>query len=161
MYNIIKSNSHKITSTSWALIILLSFIVSCGTKTNASSSFNPTSLSGKKTIEIPISKIDNGNAYFYKYSHDNVDIKFFVLKSSDGIFRAAFDACDVCWRSGKGYKQLGDKMICRNCGRGFASTMVNEIEGGCNPAPLKRRVENGKLTIKISDIVPGSKFFNL
>jgi len=155
-----KSNT-IIKSLIFTLIMLTISIASCEKKVTPSSSFNPTSVSGAEQINIPISKIADGKAHFYKYTKNNIDIKFFVLKSSDGIFRAAFDACDVCWKAGKGYKQVGDNMICRNCGRAFASKMVNEIEGGCNPAPLKRKVINGNLEIKVTDIIAGSRFFQL
>jgi uncharacterized membrane protein len=83
-----------------------------------------------------------------------------VVKSADGVLRAAFDACDVCWPAGKGYAQDGDFMICRNCGLRFHSTKVNEVKGGCNPAPLERRIENGKLIIRVSDILEGKSYFD-
>jgi len=76
------------------------------------------------------------------------------------VIRAAFDACDVCWREGKGYYQQGDFMVCRNCGRQFASVKVNEVKGGCNPAPLERAIVGDKLVIKAADIVKGSQYFN-
>jgi hypothetical protein len=94
------------------------------------------------------------------FTSENNASKYFVLKSSDGIIRAAFDACDVCWPAGKGYYQEGDYMVCRNCGRKFASVLVNEVKGGCNPAPLNRRVENGKVVIDVKDILDGRQYFN-
>ena len=81
-------------------------------------------------------------------------------RSSDGIIRAAFDACDVCWPAGKGYYQEGDYMVCRNCGRRFASVLVNEVKGGCNPAPLNRGVTGDKLLINVNDIVEGKQYFD-
>ena len=111
-------------------------------------------------ITYPTGLFDDGSARHYEYRDGDFTIKYFILKSSDGIIRAAFDACDVCWRAGKGYVQSGDVMICRNCGRRFASVLVNEVKGGCNPAPLKRIIENGKLIIKVTDILEGKQFFN-
>ena len=75
------------------------------------------------------------------------------------MIRAAYDACDVCWREGKGYYQDGDVMVCRNCGQRFASVKVNEIKGGCNPAPLERTVVGNKLVIKTADILQGARYF--
>jgi len=89
-------------------------------------------------ISYPVSLFEDGNARHFKYNHNDLAIKYFILKSSDGVIRAAFDACDVCWRAGKGYYQSGDVMVCRNCGRQFVSVLVNEVKGGCNPAPLSR-----------------------
>ena len=103
---------------------------------------------------------DDGAARHYEYRDGDFTIKYFIIKSSDGIIRAAFDACDVCWPAGKGYVQSGDFMVCRNCGRRFASVLVNEVKGGCNPAPLNRTVQNGKLIIKVKDILEGKQYFN-
>jgi uncharacterized membrane protein len=86
----------------------------------------------------PVSDFIDGLAKHFHYQHGNITIRYFILRSHDGVIWAAFDACDVCWPAGKGYYQDGDHMVCRNCGRRFASIMVNEVQGGCNPAPLTR-----------------------
>jgi uncharacterized membrane protein len=115
-----------------------------------------------KEVKHPVSLFEDGKArHFQVDSGDGISVRYFVLKSSDGILRAAFDACDVCWRSGKGYYQEGDYMVCRNCGKRFASIKVNEIKGGCNPAPLKRQVTGENLVIQINDILEGRQYFNL
>ena len=75
------------------------------------------------------------------------------------MIRAAFDACDVCWREGKGYEQKGDFMICRNCGRRFASVRINEVQGGCNPAPLARAIRGDSVVLQVKDILEGGKYF--
>jgi uncharacterized membrane protein len=111
-------------------------------------------------VSFPLTEFADGKARHYAHDFNGMTIKYFILKSSDGVVRAAFDACDVCWRAGKGYVQQGDFMICRNCGRQFDSVMVNEVQGGCNPAPLKRRVEGQQLIIRIQDIEKGSRFFD-
>ena len=122
--------------------------------TSSSVSATPTQAT------FPAALFEDGKARHFQHTANGYDIKFFILKSSDGIIRAAFDACDVCWRAGKGYYQEGDFMVCRNCGRRFASVLVNEVKGGCNPAPLKRHVENGKVIIQIKDILEGKQYFN-
>jgi len=122
--------------------------------TSSSVSATPTQAT------FPVALFEDGKARHFQHVADGYNIKFFILKSSDGIIRAAFDACDVCWRAGKGYYQEGDHMVCRNCGRRFASVLVNEVKGGCNPAPLKRDVENGKVIIQVKDILEGKQYFN-
>jgi uncharacterized membrane protein len=104
----------------------------------------------------------DGNAKYYSYkTPQGLDIRYFLLKSSDGVIRAAFDACDTCWSSGKGYRQEGDFMVCNNCGLRFSSVKINEIKGGCNPAPLTRAASGGKIIVKVKDIVEqGSFYFN-
>jgi uncharacterized membrane protein len=116
-------------------------------------------VSGDSVI-LPVSLFEDGRARYFEYQQEGITIRYFVIKSSDGVLRAAFDACDVCWRAGKGYAQDGDVMVCRNCGQRFASVRVNEVKGGCNPVPLERRVENGALLIRISDILQGRMYFD-
>ena len=104
-------------------------------------------------LNIPVADINDGKAHYFKVkADDGIMTSFFVLKSSDGVIRAAIDACDVCYRSGKGYVQEGDFMVCTNCGRRFASTRINEIKGGCNPAPLNRKIIGKNLVVAMKDI---------
>jgi uncharacterized membrane protein len=111
-------------------------------------------------LTFPVTDFNDGQAHYYRYkSPAGKDIRFFVLKSSDSVVRAAFDSCDVCYRAKKGYRQEGDQMVCNNCGQRFASTLINEVRGGCNPAPLERTIEGDKLMVKVSDIVTGSRYF--
>jgi uncharacterized membrane protein len=111
-------------------------------------------------ISFPVGLFDDGAARHFKHVDGIFTIKFFVIKSADGVIRAAFDACDVCWRSGKGYFQEGDHMVCRNCGQKFASDRVNEVKGGCNPAPLERKIVGANVVIETRDILEGKKYFN-
>ncbi len=116
---------------------------------------------GPSEVTYPAKTFQDGKARFYEYKNgDGITVKYFVVKSSDGVIRAAFDACDVCWPAGKGYVQKGDFMVCKNCGRQFASVRVNEVTGGCNPGALKREMAGDKLVIKGKDIVEGRKYFD-
>jgi uncharacterized membrane protein len=128
---------------------------------NSRASYDKSNFSmNSSKVTYPVSLFEDNKARHYVYKGKDVTIKYFILKSSDGIIRAAFDACDVCWPAGKGYYQDGDVMVCRNCGRRFASVLVNVVKGGCNPAPLKRRIEGDQLVIYMDDILDGKQYFN-
>lgn len=120
----------------------------------AFSGFKAKSLTPKNDmLTIPVSEISDGKAHYFKTeADDGTKVIFFVLKSSDGVIRSAIDACDVCYRSGKGYVQEGDFMVCTNCGRRFASNRINDVKGGCNPAPLNRKIVENNLLISMTDI---------
>jgi uncharacterized membrane protein len=111
-------------------------------------------------VAMPVADFDDGRARFFRYAHGDIEIRYFVVKSADGLIRAAFDACDVCWRANRGYAQDKDYMVCLNCGMRFLTSRVNEVAGGCNPAPLDRRVEDDTLYIAAKDIEAGAGFFN-
>ena len=111
-------------------------------------------------INIPIADVNDGKAKFFDYTaSDGRTVRFFVIKSSDGVYRAALDACDVCFAGKKGYHQEGDAMICNKCGRQFPSALVNEVTGGCNPIGLPRTVAGDKLLIKTSELENRKSFF--
>ncbi|MBI5896957.1 MAG: DUF2318 domain-containing protein [Desulfobacterales bacterium] len=113
-------------------------------------------------ISYPLSLFGDGKARHFEHkTADGLAIRYFILKSADGIVRAAFDACDVCWPENKGYAQDGGVLVCNNCGRRFASDRVNEVQGGCNPAPLTRKIKGDKLVLQVNDILQGKQYFNL
>jgi len=131
------------------------------------STFSPGLAQGKtpslspSEISFPISQFADGKARHFTFSAPKgITIKYFIVKSSDGVIRAAVDACDVCGPSGKGYQQEGDNMVCRNCGKKFASKLVSEVKGGCNLAPLKRTIRGNQLIIQTKDILEGRNYFN-
>lgn len=112
-------------------------------------------------VSYPVSDFDDGQAKFFQYkAADGIVVKYFVIKSADGTIRAAFDACDSCWPEGKGYKQQGDDMVCNNCRMRFASNKINVVSGGCNPSPLNRRIDQGRVIFTTKDLDAGSKYFN-
>ncbi len=109
---------------------------------------------------FPVSAFQDGKARYFQFSPSaNQKIRFFVVKSTDGVIRAAFDACDVCWRAQKGYVQQGNDMVCANCGLKFRTDKVNMVTGGCNPAALKRTVQGGNVIISQQDVMSGLRFF--
>lgn len=110
-------------------------------------------------VKIPLKSLESGKALFLVNEANGRQIHYFALKSSDGQYRAALDACDVCFRANRGYRQEGDQMVCNQCGQSFPSVKVNEVKGGCNPAPLDRKVEGQHLVIRKSDIVAGKEYF--
>ena len=110
-------------------------------------------------VRLPLATFDDYRAHHFTYMHGTRPIEFFVLKSKDGVVRAAFNACDVCYQSKKGYTQDGDHMVCNNCGRRFPADQINVIHGGCNPSPLRRAVDGDTLVIQIQDIITGQDYF--
>jgi len=121
---------------------------------------NPASAAPEsRDIRIPLADL-GGTAKFFDYKlSDNRPVRFFVIKSSDGVYRAALDACDTCYHAKKGYHQEGDDMICNNCGLHFHSAKINEVHGGCNPIGLPRTIEGNQLVIKASELETRGGYF--
>lgn len=149
---------YVIGTTAGLCLVLFLFIAFGGsTKSSGAVLVKPGS-DGK--VRIPLAEVSDGSARFYEYrAADGKTLRFFVIKSSDGVYRAAADACDVCFRSKMGYHQEGDDMVCNKCGRHFASKDVNVITGSCNPDGIPRAVEGGNLLIAAADLNTRSVMF--
>jgi len=104
-------------------------------------------------------ELADGKAHFYSAKIDGTTVKYFLVKTPDGVVRGAFDACDVCYPEKKGYRQDGGVMVCVNCGQKFPLAKVGLVKGGCNPAPLAHTEENGKVVISEDALRQGLVFF--
>ena len=110
-------------------------------------------------IYFTTANYDDGAAKYYRYNGPTGPINFFLVKSSDGVVRSAFDTCDVCYKALKGYRQEGNEMVCNNCDMRFRTDQINVVKGGCNPAPLNRQHVGNQIVIAATDIERGAWYF--
>jgi uncharacterized membrane protein len=109
---------------------------------------------------IPVEKLADGKAHFYKLEDGGKEIAFFAAKAADGSIKTAFDACDSCYKSKKGYEQQGDKMNCKNCNQKFAINRLGpNATGGCNPGYLPHQQSGNFITISVTDLKGGARYF--
>ena len=121
----------------------------------------PATSTGAEEIRIPLKELEGGKAVFFEPQlASGKPVRFFAVKIADNTYRAALDACEVCFHAKKGYYQKGADMICRNCGRSFATDDIGpHNEGGCHPIALTRTVDGSDLVIKKSELEKGSSYF--
>ena len=106
------------------------------TTTVDGSAENVTSIKKGGYLAIPIADLSQ-TASFYKADLDGTEIELVALKDSKGNLRTAFNACQVCYSSGRGYYvQDGNYLVCQNCGNSFTIDQVGIASGGCNPWPI-------------------------
>jgi uncharacterized membrane protein len=88
-------------------------------------------------------------ARFIPVEVDGTKLEIIAVVAPDGTIRTAFNTCQVCYDSGRGfYKQDGDVLVCQNCGNRFKMSQVEVESGGCNPVPLW-----GEWTTETDDII--------
>jgi len=109
---------------------------------------------GKIFIEESI--VSDGNYHAFNYYSQNLkkNVYFFTVKASDGTYRAAANACEVCYGSKKGFSQVGNLIRCENCQVTYSKDKIAVEKGGCNPGPINRNVPvvDGKLEINVTDV---------
>ena len=109
-------------------------------------------------VMLDLSDLAPGQARHYRYKDGERAIRFFLVRDEQGTVRAALDACEVCWREGKGYKLQDGAMICVNCGQPFALSRIGEARGGCNPHPLTATVQGQSLSISADELAAGGAY---
>lgn len=103
---------------------------------NAAETKNRAEAVKDSDIIIPTSDISE-TARFYPAEINGTNLEVMAVKAPDGSIRTAFNTCQVCYSSGRGYYiQEGDVLVCQNCGNRFAMDDVEVTRGGCNPVPI-------------------------
>jgi uncharacterized membrane protein len=93
-------------------------------------------------IVIPVSSVTE-QAAFYPAVMNGTKLEVIAVKAPDGTIRTAFNTCQVCYSSGRGYYvQEGDQLVCQNCGNRFGMGDVEVTRGGCNPVPITDEYKN-------------------
>lgn len=118
------------------LIAAVSIIMKPFSDLRPTGSTAQTSLNQAGDLVIPISGLSS-KATFYPVAVDGTKIEILAVVAPDKSIRTAFNTCQVCYDSGRGYyKQEGDVLVCQNCGNRFKVSPVELTKGGCNPVPI-------------------------
>lgn len=113
-------------------------------------------------VVIPIANVSE-KAAFYHAEIDGTELEVIAVKAPDGTIRTAFNTCQVCYDSGRGfYKQDGDVLVCQNCGNRFPMDRVEVESGGCNPVPIfdeNKTVDDTNMTIPLDFLKQATVIF--
>lgn len=146
-----------------SLLVLTACSSNSGTKTQETAALKSAKDSGSTQaaadLVIPVSDISD-KVTFYPVEADGTKMEVLAVKAPDGTIRTAFNTCQVCYDSGRGYyKQDGDELVCQNCGNRFPMSRVEVEAGGCNPWPIfdqNKTVTDESITIS-SDFLKESR----
>jgi len=98
-------------------------------------------------VSISLSLLTDSSLHYYTADVNGSVIRFLVVHQTNGNYAVALDACQICgWA---GYRQEGQNVVCRNCGATIYIPSIGE-KGGCNPIPVKARIEGGELIVDLS-----------
>ena len=146
-----------------SLLVLTACSSNNGTKTQETEGLTSAKESGSTQaatdLVIPVADISD-KVTFYPVEADGTKMEVLAVKAPDGTIRTAFNTCQVCYDSGRGYyKQDGTELVCQNCGNRFPMSRVEVEAGGCNPWPIfdqNKTVTDESITIS-SDFLKESR----
>lgn len=158
-------NAKKITFIALAVtaVIIAAFMIKPD-ETKSPSSSQSKGITEVKDNDIIISVKDvTETATFYPAEINGTKLEVIAVKASDGSIRTAFNTCQVCFNSGRGYyKQEGEALICQNCGNRFRMDDIEVTRGGCNPVPITdeyKSVNEDTITISKDFLMEASVIF--
>jgi len=126
----VRQSTQMMTRVAAAFAVLL--VVGCGGKAQASNVPKDTDLVIKKPAVT-------STVTFLPYYSGSTYMEIMAVRAPDGTVRTALNTCQVCYNSGRGYyKQVGDVVVCQNCGNRFRIDQIELIKGGCNPVPITK-----------------------
>lgn len=141
------------------IAVVLGFAARPGSKTESAGK---SDTAVNIDIVIPISEVSE-TAKFYSARINDTNLEVLAVKAPDGSIRTAFNTCQICYSSGRGYyKQEGDVLVCQNCGNRFAMSQVEIESGGCNPVPIfdeNKSVSDTNITISADYLKEATAIF--
>lgn len=129
-------------------------------KETAESDF--ITIANDAALEIPIDEVTE-KAAFYPIEVDGTKMEVLAVKDSEGTVRTAFNTCQICYGSGRGYyEQNGNVLVCQNCGNQFTVDQVEIESGGCNPWPIfdeNKTIEDNTIMISYDFLSKSKEIF--
>ena len=116
-----------------------------------------------ESLTIPTTDITT-DASFFPVEVDGTAMEVVAVRDSTEHIRTAFNTCQVCYDSGRGYYvQSGDYLVCQTCGNRFAMDQVEIESGGCNPWPIfdeNKTVTEDEISISYDFLVEAQGIFS-
>lgn len=111
-------------------------------------------------VSISLANLKPKEVRFYRFlNYGNQEVHFFVGRDGAGVVQVAFDASETCAKLKRGFRHDGEWVICNKCDKSFRLSGINSGGRGCEPIPVKHRVEGDRLLIAEADVLQGWSLF--
>ncbi len=143
-----------------ALLALAAFLLGAANGCARDTTKYPelSALDGSVTVDLSGIGPEGGRFHTYRSSAGK-KVDFFVYRESSGVPHAVLDACRTCYRWKKGYALDGREVVCLKCDMRFKLDGLAQGTGSCVPIALKTELRGGALTIPVSELEAGARFF--
>lgn len=163
--NFFKACGGRFVAVMAFLLGMLLFVSACSEKDTSDAvvdNMQAQTIAEGESLVIPISDITQ-TAQFYPVIVNGTEMEIIAVKDSAGQIRTAFNTCQICYDSGRGYyKQEGDALVCQNCGNRYTVDQIEVEVGGCNPWPIfstDKTVTGDSVTISYAFLEESRKIF--
>lgn len=115
-----------------------------------------------EVVIVPVQELENNSMnFFHVLLPSGTTVYFFIVRDKQGIFRAAANACQLCYPAGDGFHLEGDLAICNVCGNPYPLEKIGTEKGDCNPVPISSNLEvlDGNIQFTLQDLYKIAPYF--
>jgi uncharacterized membrane protein len=125
----------------FGMIALALLVVAAALPSALAAKGNYTTPAGD--LRIPKNEVTTEVKFFPYTASGKTYMEVIAVRAPDGTIRTAFNTCQVCYASGRGwYTVQGEMLVCNNCGNKFRISQLELIKGGCNPVPITKELKS-------------------
>lgn len=115
-----------------------------------------------EVVVVPVQELDkNSMHFFHVLLPSGITVYLILVRDNQGIFRAAANACQLCFPAGDGFHLEGDLVICNVCGNPYPLEKIGTEKGDCNPVPISPNLEvsDGNIQFTLQDLNKIAPYF--
>ncbi|MDQ2924738.1 MAG: Fe-S-containing protein [Acidobacteriota bacterium] len=151
---------NAVVSISFLFIFLSTAEFIYAKSSTALSAATPVTLIGSQ-VTVPASDINDAKLHRYAVHIDGADgktteVRFLLFRKPDGNIVTVADACHIC--GPVGFYMGPQGITCKMCSSPLVASSMGQ-PGGCNPIPMKSRIEAGQVIIAKADLEPFVQIF--
>jgi high-affinity iron transporter len=110
-------------------------------------------------LVVPLLALDAGTLKRFGVVIDGRTVRFLAMKTADGRYRTAVDACEMCGAFGYVQDEKSGNLVCLNCAAEINPLTMGH-KGGCNPIPLGSRHDGSTLRVAVRDLEKDARRFS-
>ena len=112
-----------------------------------------TTVVANPLITIGTTDLRPGEVKFFAYRDDaGKRLRFLLARDASGKIVGAADACQNCYRYGKGYSSSRGELICRYCGNRYRLSALEKGVASCVPVKLPFRMRGRTAEVNPADL---------
>jgi FTR1 family protein len=107
-------------------------------------------------VSIPLKTVYDGDLHRFAATEHGLVVRFLLYQKPDGKVATVLDACEIC--GPVGFYKSSQGLTCKNCASPINAQSLG-MTGGCNPIPLKAKVNSDAVVISEGDLAADSHYF--
>ncbi len=111
-------------------------------------------------LRVPLEMVNDGHLHRFGYTTpEGNPVRFIVILKQENTtnYGIGLDACEICGEAGY-YENKDGQVVCKKCGVVMNTTTIG-MKGGCNPIIIDYDINEGYITVPVSEMLNNQSRF--